>query len=189
MSRVSSPYLFAVCQAGAEAALKLELAREHPELKPAFSRPGFVTFKAPAPLSDEFALRSVFARAYGLSFGPQGSVASPRDLLRRAEDSLMNESRPCALHVFEREGPKLSNDEGAEVESDLRSAVIQVLRTAAPELWYERETPIARQGVVDVVVLEPKAGRSSPLYLGFHCHGPGHSPWPGGRPRLRRAPI
>ena len=39
-------FLFAVCQIDAEKVLKEELAREHPGFHLAFSRPGFLTFKA-----------------------------------------------------------------------------------------------------------------------------------------------
>jgi 23S rRNA (cytidine2498-2'-O)-methyltransferase len=181
---VSSPYLFAVCQAGAESALKGELASEHPALKLAFSRPGFVTFKAPAPLNSDVELRSVFAREYGLSFGPSGFVESPGDLLRRAAELLPADDELLALHVFEREGPEPNDGEAAAAEPDLPSAVSQALRAAAPSRWSAGGAPVFGQGVVDVVVLEPDAGRKSPLYLGFHRHGPGHSPWPGGRPNL-----
>src|SRR5512145_17077 len=63
-------FLFAVTQPGAERPLKNEIAREHPELRFAFSRPGFVTFRLPdVPPRNEFVLRSVFARTWGYSFG------------------------------------------------------------------------------------------------------------------------
>ena len=38
----TSPFLFTVCQVGAEGALKNEVLRSHPELRFAYSRPGFV---------------------------------------------------------------------------------------------------------------------------------------------------
>ena len=44
-ARMSARFLFAAAQAGAERPLKNEIAREHPELRFAFSRPGFVTFR------------------------------------------------------------------------------------------------------------------------------------------------
>jgi 23S rRNA (cytidine2498-2'-O)-methyltransferase len=68
-----------VCQVGAEAALKRELARAHPELRFAYSRPGFVTFKrTTGPVGPDVALEAVFARAYGLSLGHRdaGAVAA-----------------------------------------------------------------------------------------------------------------
>jgi 23S rRNA (cytidine2498-2'-O)-methyltransferase len=64
-------FLFVVCQVGAEPALKSELARRWPEIRLAFSRPGFVTFKLPPGhgLSGDFDLASVFARTSGFSLG------------------------------------------------------------------------------------------------------------------------
>ncbi len=68
MSAEKPSFLFVTCQVGAEPALKKELAREHPDLKFAYSRPGFVTFKREgSPLTPEFFLKSVFARTFGLS--------------------------------------------------------------------------------------------------------------------------
>src|SRR5437867_12730842 len=66
-----SRFLFAVCQLGAEPALKHEIAAEWPDFRLAFSRPGFVTFKLPAEcdVPDDFDLRSVFARTHGFSLG------------------------------------------------------------------------------------------------------------------------
>ena len=70
------PFLFVTCQVGAERAVKAELARAWPAFRFAFSRPGFLTFKLPADhgLAEDFALGSVFARAYGFSLGsvPEG---------------------------------------------------------------------------------------------------------------------
>src|SRR5436853_924091 len=65
------PFVFAACQHGAEAAMKRELAVRAPELRPAFSRPGFVTFKLPAPCAhpEQFTLPSAFARTFGFSLG------------------------------------------------------------------------------------------------------------------------
>src|SRR5262245_4195862 len=68
-------FLFAATQAGAERALKNEIAREHPELRFAFSRPGFVTFRLPdAPPRGEGVLRGVFARTWGYSLGKVGGA-------------------------------------------------------------------------------------------------------------------
>ncbi len=64
---MSARFLFAVVQAGAERALKNEVARDHPQLKFAFSRPGFVTFRLPddVPPAESFEARTVCSRALG----------------------------------------------------------------------------------------------------------------------------
>lgn len=94
---IGSSFVFAVCQAGSEGALKREVGREHPALRLAFSRPGFLTFKSPSPVGAGFDLRSVFARVAGLSLG-RGD-APEHDLLHRySRDGLLpvvHEGRPA----------------------------------------------------------------------------------------------
>ena len=64
-------FLFAACQPGSEAALKGDVARRHPSLRFAFSRPGFVTFRLADEADDGSSppLRSPFARTWGHSLG------------------------------------------------------------------------------------------------------------------------
>ena len=64
-------FLFATCQVGAEAALKEEVVRKHPNLRVAFSRPGMATFKLPDShrLKMNFSLDATFARSQGFSLG------------------------------------------------------------------------------------------------------------------------
>lgn len=67
----SSRFIFVICQLGAESATKKELLGNHPELKFAFSRPGFLTFKLdqPAHWPEKFSLKSTLARTCGWSLG------------------------------------------------------------------------------------------------------------------------
>ena len=91
---MSSRFLFAVVQAGAERALKNEIARDQPKLKFAFSRPGFVTFRIPDDVEAgrEPKLDCVFARTWGYSLGKVASGADDaqlaRDAWRLIEDQL-----------------------------------------------------------------------------------------------------
>ena len=64
-------FLLVTCQAGAERAVKGELARRWPDFRVAFSRKGFLTFKLPEGLylPADFDLESVFARTYAFSLG------------------------------------------------------------------------------------------------------------------------
>ena len=79
-------FLVAVCQIGAERALKQELSREHPGLRSAFARPGLVTFKESAGgaggVGPEVALRSVFARAFAAALGPARTTDELLELAR-----------------------------------------------------------------------------------------------------------
>src|SRR5262245_31547980 len=98
-------FLFAATQAGAERALKNEIAREHPELRFAFSRPGFVTYRLPDAMPHaEFELRSVFARTWGYSLGKVGGGDDAQ--LARDAWRLVGEQAPEApirhVHVWPR---------------------------------------------------------------------------------------
>ena len=114
-----SRFVFATVQSGAERALKHEIAREHPELRFAFSRPGFVTFRSSEDLPDDFVLRTVFARTWGFSLGR----VNGSDDLQRARDAwqLIGEQLPDEpirdLHVWHRDRP-LPGDEGYDGAAD-----------------------------------------------------------------------
>ncbi|MBS7338219.1 MAG: hypothetical protein KIG81_10245, partial [Thermoguttaceae bacterium] len=69
-------FLYLTCQRGAEPALKKEMARRRPNYRFSYSRPGFLTFRAPASESAEKrlaidipTLRLVFARSCAHSLG------------------------------------------------------------------------------------------------------------------------
>jgi 23S rRNA (cytidine2498-2'-O)-methyltransferase len=73
MSKDTAQFVFMTCRAGAEGALKQEVARAEPAWRLSYSRPGFLTFKHPGerPLDDrQLAERSwTFAHAHGISLG------------------------------------------------------------------------------------------------------------------------
>lgn len=168
-SPFQSRFLFVVCQAGAEKALKAELAREYPGLKAAFSRPGFVTFKSEEELKSAFELRSVFTRAYGLSLGKVDRHTNDRvaAVLERVKG--WNLKKPVKLHVFAREG--LFREENRFEQADqIRDALLK----GGPHLLAENG-----QGVCDVVLVE-----EDEWWIGFHEENAWHSPFPGGNPRV-----
>ncbi|MFH1807097.1 MAG: SAM-dependent methyltransferase [Pseudomonadota bacterium] len=186
-------FVYTTCQVGAEAALKKELGREHPELRFAFSRPGFVTFKLSserAPLGPDFALRSVFARCHGLSLGPVGADAlSVDERARQVLQAIARRPRAGAsspspvLHVWERDR-FAPGEEPLDPEPDARTRrVVDALHeqaTTLPELAVDLNSPATPgQLVHDLVLVEDRQ-----WWAGVHRHGPGRSPHPGGRPDL-----
>ena len=139
---MSARFVFAVTQAGAERALKNEIAREHPNLRFAFSRPGFVTFRAPDEIvaGREPALRSVFARTWGYSIGKvagDDDVALARDAWQLVEDAGSWQRRLPHLHVWQRERP-LPGDEGYDGAAD------ELARTIGALLVEQRPDAAAR---------------------------------------------
>lgn len=167
-------FLMATCQVGAEPALKGEFARRWPAFRPAFARPGFVTFKLPEDhgLAPEAPLEAIFARALCFSLGTvegETTEALVEGLWRLAEPW------GCGgLHVWRRD-PKAPGESGFEPgidEEDVRIA--KAIRAARPDLdlptWLSPGTR-----VLDCVIVEPDQWR-----LGFHTAGPPATCWPGG---------
>jgi len=182
---MSARFVFAVTQAGFERALKNEIAREHPELRFAFSRAGFVTFRLPdAPQRSEFALRSVFARTWGYS---AGKVAGGSDLelaqaaWRLAAEQLADRQWPN-LHVWPRERA-LPGDEGYDGAADALARSVGTLlveqRPAASEPPAVNEVAARGELVLDCVLVE-----RGEWWLGWHRAQSPETRWPGGVPPI-----
>jgi 23S rRNA (cytidine2498-2'-O)-methyltransferase len=179
---MSARFVFAVTQAGAERALKNEIAREHPSLRFAFSRPGFVTFRAAEQIDmgRETELRSVFARTWGYSIGKVS--AHDDDALVRAAWQLVVETvqgtRFPHIHVWPRERP-LPGDEGFDgaAEEVARAVGVQLVeqrpRAAAPAMVNAEATP--GELVLDCVLVERHE-----WWLGWHRGASAETRWPGG---------
>ena len=186
-------FLFVTCQVGAEPALKAELARGPSPLRLAFSRPGFLTFKLPPEHSfhEERGLRSVFARAYGLSLGRvqgEGPAAMAAAVWQQ-----FGSHRFDRLHVWQRDTAPSGHGFHPSVTAAAREAEAALLNAApvlsplTSEEFAAREpagtiaTGPARRGerVLDVIVVEPDL-----WWIGSHrARGPA-SLWPGGLPPL-----
>lgn len=166
-------FLVAVCQLGAEPALKREVTREHPQLRAAFARPGLVTFKSTAgPVGPDFVLRSVFARAFASALGPARAIEE----VARLADGVRGQGR-LRLHVWERdthrpgEAPPLD----AAAEGERAAPVRDALRAVGGERFLDGEATRPGDHVLDVIV----AGEE-PLFVGHHIHSAAHSPFAGG---------
>lgn len=68
------PHVFATCQPGVERLLKAEVARTRADLRPAFGRPGLVTWVCDGEVTPEIELGAVFARVWGQSLGRDGVI-------------------------------------------------------------------------------------------------------------------
>lgn len=171
-----------MCQLGAEPALKGEVSRLHPGWRFAFSRPGLVTWRTDSPLAPEMALGAVFAREFGVSMG---SAAEDRDVVAAAVQLGALYRQPLALHVFERDRARPGEEAEGDVYGPLAADVAARIRAAAPaQTFAEPGRPLAG----GAPVLDAVAAPGEPLWLGFHVHGRGHSPHPGGRIPLALPP-
>ena len=185
---MSARFLFAVIQAGAERALKNEIAREHPELRFAFSRPGFVTFRLPPDGAGIFKLRSVFARTWGFSLG-KVSGADDAELSREAW-RLVAEQLPDQavrhIHVWQRDRP-LPGDESFD------GAAEEHARTIGGQLSEQRPDPNTPPAVNaaardDELVLDCVLVERQEWWLGWHRAASPETRWPGGVPPIALPP-
>lgn len=183
------PFVFAVCQAGAEAALKNEISRRHPELRLAFSRPGFVTFKTPDTRGfvGNFQLKSVFARTWGHSIGKVTGTDGTKMSSEYQEllSSYLNTDQLAAarhLHVWERDR-YLPGSRGFEPGVSVLAAEIgAMLETEQNDVSTPRrvnEVPDPGDLVIDCVLVEP-----GEWWIGWHVADQGPSCWPGGVPMI-----
>jgi 23S rRNA (cytidine2498-2'-O)-methyltransferase len=185
MSQVPSQFVFMTCRPGAETALKQEVARTEPEWRPAFSRPGFLTFKVTSeePLDEALlAARSwVLARTHGISLGK----ATGEELSALVEQfwALVGEGVVDDVHVWERDAHPNDEDESTLLESPLSLEIETAIRNAAPatcealrEPRGEKRRPAPRKGrVLDVVLVEPNE-----WWIGVHRVVASPQRWPGG---------
>ena len=181
-------FVFVAVQPGAERALKSEIAREHPELKFAYSRPGFVTFRSSEDLARDFVLRSVFARTWGFSLGK----VNGGDDSQRARDAwrLIGEQLPDEpirdLHVWQRDRV-LPGDEGGEGYDD--GAADELARSLGSLLIENRPaagTPRmvdSAAAIADIVLVE-----RDEWWLGWHRADTPETLWPGGVPPIALPP-
>jgi 23S rRNA (cytidine2498-2'-O)-methyltransferase len=150
-------FVFATCLPGIEPALKLDVARARPELRPAYARPGLVTFKSARPAGPDDTPGSVFARVWGRSIGAAGDPAAAALQL-----ATFGATR---VHVFARD-PESSRDGSPGRPVDLASW--QALGPGGPAELGEL--------VADVIIGAP----GEPAWLGVHRHDRFRPAFPGG---------
>ncbi|MBI82425.1 MAG: hypothetical protein CMJ81_04445 [Planctomycetaceae bacterium] len=187
---------------GAERALKAEVQQEWSEFRPAFSKPGFVTFKAPPQLRGiaELDLRSAFARCSGESLGSvQGE--GPEGLAERFWQQV-GDQKFQQLHVWCSARPANFKGGTDADEHDPLLSVVAALQQKCPAGLSPGETsklagtpdesstpPVAAsghpfginavaqtgQGVLSCIIVD-----RTRWWIGFHKAGSLPSRWPGG---------
>ena len=182
-------FLFAVCQNGAEGVCKQEVVQHHPDLRLAYSRPGFLTFKIAAAddqspttgWSDHPTLISTFARTFGVVLQRFGNADLKEQLAGVAE--LVQGLAVEHLHVWQRD-EALPGDRGfepfptvlAEEVGEQLLAVLNVNRSTPLEL--NRVAGVG-QRVLDVILVQPNE-----WLVGWHTADSIPQRWPGGVPPL-----
>ena len=178
----SENFIFVVCQYGAEGAAKQEIMDAHRNLRLAFSRPGFVTFKVESgsTMPEKLTLRSTLARTYGWSWGKvSGGEAREMVAELNAKYGLANFDQ---LHVWQRDesvpgkrgfepGVSILAEEIGKLFTDTLGGdanKIEVNQIAKPD-----------DRVFDVVIVEPDQ-----WWFGYHFATTVAGRWPGGVPLI-----
>jgi len=182
----SAKFIFVSCQAGAEAALRKEVPANHPELKLAFSRPGFVTFKVDPEnrLPDRYTLKSTLARTSGWSLGRAEAENSDGIISSIIENASEVLARAGAIHVWERDHktPGAGGFEpGVSVLANEVGQQLLAAMSADPAKFPKKPTlnKVARPDafVFDICMVEPNQ-----WWYGFHEANSTAGRWPGGVP-------
>ncbi|MCS7304756.1 MAG: hypothetical protein NZ602_06590 [Thermoguttaceae bacterium] len=180
-------FLFATCQVGAEQALVGEIARCCPGWRPAFRRPGFVTFKAPADWQPEpgwlWDKPLIFALASGLSYG--GVQGKSAEELAQKWWALAHHLPFHRVHVWQRETePRGSRPDDAPLgwQTPLAQVARQALQQACPWLppvgvaAFDPTQPAAFGDLVlDCIVVD-----ENHWFVGYHQARSPASRYPGG---------
>ncbi len=181
-------FVFAVCQPGFEAALKQEVSRRAPELRFAFSRPGFVTFRVPeGETGDALGIYAAFARTSGESLG-KARGTSLAELARAFWETLTARLGPrelaelAHLHVWQRDRElpgDLGFDPAIPAETAEVGAALLAARPASVRALPLNESAPKSARVLDCILVEPDE-----WWLGTHVATTPDTRWPGGVPPL-----
>lgn len=105
-------FLFAIVNIGSEKLLKEEVELKYPELKPSYSRPGFITFKntdETKALTTKTRLDLVFARIHGLSLGKCNKEELSEKIEKLSEGRIVHKYSPDGT-ICEGDIPKIGNE-------------------------------------------------------------------------------
>jgi 23S rRNA (cytidine2498-2'-O)-methyltransferase len=118
-------FIYTVVNIGSEKLLKEEMAEKYPNLRPAYSRPGFITFKncdEDITYSSESVLYLTFARRYGISLG--------RFKSEEAEVKIGEVSEGRTVHRFSSAGENFEGKEGKPGQE-----IVDAITVGEDEIW------------------------------------------------------
>ena len=174
-------FIYVICQNGGEAATKLELMTIYPDLKLAFSRPGFITFKVDGTtMPERFGLRSTLVRTSGWSLGKVAGENTNELIEEISKVPKFAEAKH--IHVWQRD-PTIPGRNGFEPGVSALAAEVGNL-FAETDIAKSNSTMVNRVAkpddlVLDVVMVEP-----TEWWYGYHYAQTVAQRWPGGVPLI-----
>lgn len=171
------PFVFVTCQRGAEPAVKAELSAWRADARPAFQRPGLLTFRLDTAATDSEPVPGVFVRVSGVSLG---TARDPDSVAQLASDAgLVGELR---LHVYERDLCRPGEEPEGFTYGARPSTLLPALERALTTRGFTLRASNARATVGDRVLHVVLGDANEPMLVGTHVHSRLHHAWPGGRP-------
>ena len=178
-------FIYATCQAGAEAALRKEIPANHPELKLAFSRPGFVTFKVDPEnrLPDRYTLKSTLARSSGWSLGRAESASAAEIMTSMIDNAVEVMAKADVIHVWERDR-KVPGASGFEPGISVLASEIgqQIVEAMKADSRFDKEPSLNKVARPDALVFDVCLVEPNQWWFGFHEANSTAGRWPGGVP-------
>jgi 23S rRNA (cytidine2498-2'-O)-methyltransferase len=153
------------------AAARADLARSQPEWRPAFARPGLLTFRTPEPVAPDIPAPTPFARVWGRSVGSFERV----EQISEALGAELGGAK-AVLHVWPRE---LSAEGGSDLAASPEWQA-QIKATEAELSKDGRRARAARPGELVLDVVLPPLGSTEKVFVGLHRHQAGRSGHAGG---------
>lgn len=183
-------FLFVCCQFGAEKTCKQELLTRYPDLRFAFSRPGFMTFKVtnPAMQPGQFELVSTFARVWGWSLGKANSDNQTElaEAIAVQVANVAGDQNFTMLHCWQRDLALPGRNGFEPGVSPVAAASAQILHdTLLPQLPGLQLNGTSQPGELTlcVVLVEPFE-----WWVGWHDASTVAQCWPGGAPPVELPP-
>ena len=174
---MNSRFYFATCQVGAEKAVKAEVLLQHPHLKFAFSRPGFITFKQDDDRKPMIHLTpGVFTRLWGTVVNQVKDRADFQALI----DSIPSKS---IVHTFERDQFVPGDEpEGFVANANISAAWKTLPKESAERFRLNVDSEMGEQ-IYDLIWVD-----DFHLFLGIHTHGFHFDPSPGNLQKITLPP-
>ena len=170
-----SRFVYIVCNPDSQALCKKEIASSCPQLAPAFSRPGFLTYKLTSDLPDRFNLPLTFARSYGWS-----ELKVDSESLREVQEKVLEvvqRRNAKHIHVWQRDWVDKTKDQPSVSDVEV-AKLAEMLESGKRGPKINRVTE-ADQLIVDVIRVD-----SGLWWIGWHKAGSLQQRWPGGIPIL-----
>jgi len=167
-------FYFATCQVGAEKAVKAEVLAEHPDLRFAFSRPGFVTFKDTGGSASARELsRAIFTRLWGEVVGQTRESAAFAELVSRIPEGAI-------VQRFDRDQCTPGDEaEGFTHDARIAEAIERHLAPEACAKFASATRPKPGDVVWSLIWVD-----DFHVFLGRHAHSSRLLPTPGNIPAL-----